>query len=93
MGAGLAQIGVLMVLTVIGLPLFFFGLMAALDHFEKSLSASPRTVDPASPVSAKPLVAIDEPDAEVLTLPTTSMVAPAAATSATAAGAKPAAAI
>jgi len=76
MGAGFAQVGVLLVLTVIGLPLFFFGLMAALDHFERTLSAAPRTVVPVGPaVSAESTT--QQPaiktDAEVLTLP----VAPA----------------
>jgi len=92
MGAGLAQIGVLMVLTVIGLPLFFFGLMAALDRFEKSLSESPRTVTPvsrvaagavASPVSVETVV--DQPDAEVVTLPTAPVSAPATASNSAAA--------
>ncbi|MGH8891452.1 MAG: hypothetical protein ACRDV3_17025 [Acidothermaceae bacterium] len=91
MGAGLAQIGILVVLTVIGLPLFFFGLMAALDRFEKSLSAAPRTVMPVSPVAVEP-VSVVEPGAAVLTLPTGPVVAPAAAATASA-GAKPAPAI
>jgi len=42
MGAGFAQVGLLLLLTVVGLPLFFFGLMAALDRFERSLSRQPR---------------------------------------------------
>lgn len=73
MGSGLAQVGVLLALTVIGLPLFFFGLMAALDRFEQSLERAPRKVtsttqavdaapqpvapSPASPGSTPPVAA------------------------------------
>lgn len=46
MGAGFAQVGIVLALTVIALPLCFFGLMAALDKFEQTLSASPRVVQP-----------------------------------------------
>jgi hypothetical protein len=38
MGAGLAQIVAILVAAVFGLPLFFFGLMSALDRFEQSIS-------------------------------------------------------
>jgi hypothetical protein len=48
MGSGLAQVGVLLALTVVGLPLFFFGLMAALDRFEQSLERVPRRVTAAT---------------------------------------------
>ena len=41
MGAGYAQVGLLLLLTVVGLPLFFFGLMAALDRFERAISPRP----------------------------------------------------
>lgn len=41
MGAGYAQVGLLLLLTVVGLPLFFFGLMAALDRFERAISTRP----------------------------------------------------
>lgn len=44
MGSGLAQVGVILALTVIGLPLFFFGLMSALDRFEQALERAPRKV-------------------------------------------------
>lgn len=67
MGSGLAQVGALLALTVIGLPLFFFGLMAALDRFEQRLEREPRKVtatttatantaatDAAPPVAANP---------------------------------------
>jgi hypothetical protein len=63
MGSGLAQVGALLALTVIGLPLFFFGLMAALDRFEQRLEREPRRVtatantaaiDAAPPVAANP---------------------------------------
>lgn len=63
MGAGFAQIGMLILLTIVGLPLFFFALMAALDRFEGTLSASPRTVS--EPVK----VADIGSDANVVTLP------------------------
>jgi hypothetical protein len=75
MGAGLAQVGILLLLTVVGLPLFFFGLMAALDRFERSLSEQPRTALPPSappveaPVAPAPVLQMD---AEVVTLPVTS---------------------
>jgi hypothetical protein len=53
MGAGFAQIGLLLLLTVVGLPLFFFGLMAALDKFEHSLTPQPRVaVTPPAPESS-----------------------------------------
>jgi len=72
MGAGLAQIGIVLVLTVIGLPLFFFGLMAALDRFERSLSAQPRTVT--QQTASSPAVALPAPqaDAAIVTLPVAS---------------------
>ena len=55
MGSGLAQVGVLLALTVIGLPLFFFGLMSALDRFEQALERAPRKVAP--PVDAASVAA------------------------------------
>jgi hypothetical protein len=97
MGAGLAQIGMLILLAVVGLPLFFFMLMAALDRLERTLSESPRTVMPISSARAEPAVAVDMPDAEILTLPSTVSIAassgPVSATSSGAGAAKPAAAI
>ena len=44
MGGGLAQVGILLVATVIGLPCFFFTLLALLDHFEQGLTNAPRAV-------------------------------------------------
>jgi hypothetical protein len=101
MGAGFAQIGMLILLTIIGLPLFFFALMAALDRFERTLSASPRTVaaHAAAPVDsaglATPTVAVEMPDAAILTLPSTVSIAASGPVSSapSGAGAKPAAAI
>jgi len=97
MGAGLAQIGMLILLIVIGLPLFFFMLMAALDRFERTLSESPRTVMPVRSASTAPPVAVDTPDADIVTLPSALSVAAAsgsgAATPSGAGAAKPAAAI
>ena len=53
MGSGLAQVGGLLALTVIGLPVFFFGLMTALDRFEQALERAPRKVtQPADATSA-----------------------------------------
>lgn len=46
MGSGLAQVGVVLALSVIGLPLFFFGLLSALDRFEQALERAPRRVTP-----------------------------------------------
>jgi hypothetical protein len=85
MGAGLAQIGVLIVLTVIGLPLFFFGLMAALDRFERSLSDTPRDEPSVTRLSLNPIIATD---AVVATPPSLLAASPGmAATAAAAAGA------
>ena len=95
MGAGLAQVGILLLLTVIGLPLFFFGLMAALDHFERTLSSAPRTVPPApggvgASAGIGAVAAVQPPaikaDADVLTLPTAPIAAPTAASNSAAAG-------
>ena len=55
MGSGLAQVGVVLALTVIGLPLFFFGLMSALDRFEQALERAPRKV--AQPAEATSVAA------------------------------------
>lgn len=103
MGAGLAQVGILLLLTVIGLPLFFFGLMAALDHFERTLSAAPRTVLPSGPPLSSPGAAESaaprtvKAEANVLTLPVAApgVTAADAAASASAASstANPAAAV
>lgn len=80
MGAGLAQVGILLLLTVVGLPLFFFGLMAALDRFERSLSEQPRTaLPPAAPpveASAPAMQPVLQMDAEVVTLPVMPVTSP-----------------
>lgn len=71
MGAGYAQVGLLLLLTVVGLPLFFFGLMAALDRFERAIS--PRPAVPATANSPEP-AAEAAPDiaATVVSLPVAS---------------------
>jgi hypothetical protein len=40
-GGGLPQVGILLVAIVIGLPCFFFTLLALLDHFERGLTSAP----------------------------------------------------
>lgn len=69
MGAGYAQVGLLLLLTVVGLPLFFFALMAALDRFERAISARPGVAAHSTP---EPL-AEPEPQAigSVVSLPVT----------------------
>ena len=91
-GSGLVQVALLLVATVVGLPCFFFTLLALLDHFEQRLtSETPARVvpRPAPVVQIVPAeeVAPVESDAEliwaaVLELPTpfTPSSAPAAAT-------------
>jgi len=86
MGAGYAQVGLLLLLTVVGLPLFFFGLMAALDRFERAIS--PRQAVPGastSPATSPEPVAEAAPEtaATVVSLPVASPAlasAPLAAT-------------
>lgn len=83
MGAGFAQVGLLLLLTVVGLPLFFFGLMAALDRFERALSPQPAAPAPAAmpdPVAAPaPAAAVEvvepAPAGTVVALPITAPVA------------------
>ena len=72
MGAGYAQVGLLLLLTVVGLPLFFFGLMAALDRFERAISPTP--VAPATPEAAAATAPANPEPARtaVLSLPITS---------------------
>lgn len=92
MGASLAQISIIIVLSVIGLPLFFFGLMAGLDRFERSLSAQPRVVTPrpgaapgpapaALPAAASALSTSSD-DAPVTKLPTSPSLPPVASSTA-----------
>lgn len=47
MGSGMAQVGVLVLLTVVVLPCCFFTLLALLDRFERSLAPTLQT--PAAP--------------------------------------------
>ena len=80
MSEGLAQIGIVLAATVVGLPLFFFALLAALDRFERSLSGAPRPAQPAVDTAAVNTAAVETgPDAEVLPLP---LPAPAATSAA-----------
>jgi hypothetical protein len=95
MGAGFAQVGLLLLLTVVGLPLFFFGLLAALDKFERSFSPQPRMA--AAPASDAPAdlpaagaaTLTVAPEAAVVALPTL----PVATAASAAAASKPAAAV
>jgi hypothetical protein len=83
MGAGFAQVGLLLLLTVVGLPLFFFGLMAALDRFERSLSLQPRVAAP-RPALGSPVIDSPASDAPLSDAPLSdSPVAGAAAVPAT----------
>jgi hypothetical protein len=104
MGAGFAQVGVLLLLTVVGLPLFFFGLMAALDKFERSFSPQPRmaATPPSEPTGAEVAPApvstpAGSPAAAPALAPEATVVAlpslPVAAASSAPAASKPAAAI
>ena len=62
MGSGLAQVVLLLVATVIGLPCFFFTLLALLDHFEQRLTAgTPARVVP-RPTHVVQIVQADEVD-------------------------------
>ena len=80
---GVAQVGLILVLTVVGLPCAFFTLLALLDRFERSLSpnqAPPESVVTAavSAVTSTPLAfpeptlvepTLVEPTAAVVSLP------------------------
>jgi hypothetical protein len=96
MGAGFAQVGLLLLLTVIGLPLFFFALMAALDKFERSFSPQPRVAatptganGPADITAASTAPLAVTPEAAVVALPTL----PVATSGNAAPASKPAAAV
>jgi hypothetical protein len=56
MGAGLGGVGVLLILTIVGLPLFFFALLAALDRFEQSLAVDESSPDSALAAPPHPLI-------------------------------------
>jgi hypothetical protein len=74
---GVAQVGLILVLTVVGLPCAFFTLLALLDRFERSLSpnrglehavaTAVSAVTAIAPASAEP--ALVEPTAAVVSLP------------------------
>jgi hypothetical protein len=87
-GGGLPQVGILLVAIVIGLPCFFFTLLALLDHFERGLTNAPLAATGVRPVQAVQMSAAtgSETDAEfigaaVVELPTpfNASSAPAAA--------------
>lgn len=79
MGHGLAQVGILAVLTVIVLPCCFFILLALLDRFERSLATDETT----RAAEAKP-VSVPEPvGAEIVALPVSVTVSPATRSAAT----------
>ena len=96
MSGGLAQVGLLLVAIVVGLPCFFFTLLALLDHFEQRLTSGTPTaagagVRPAqSVVQVAPTVEVIDSDLETdseligavveLLLPFNASSAPAAAT-------------
>jgi hypothetical protein len=79
MGSGMAQVGVLVLLTVVVLPCCFFTLLALLDRFERSLAPTLET--PATPAVAElvtelvteqvtelPVAAAVRPEPELVTL-------------------------
>jgi hypothetical protein len=86
-GNGLAEVGLLAVLTIVVLPCCFFTLLALLDRFERNLDPEAQT-PPALVVKPAPVTAAseqldDEPEgADVVSLPiaVTVVEAPAAAT-------------
>jgi len=88
MGTGMAQVAVLLVLTVFALPLAFFALMSALDRFERRLDPSteaaafPAAASPpaASPTTQTAAAETENAAADVVPLPvTTPATAPTAA--------------
>jgi len=82
MGAGLAMVAIVFGATVFGLPLFFFGLMAALDRFERSLSAPQSTAPAAAPAEALAPVATTAAPAPPAQLDTQVLLPAAAPTAA-----------
>ncbi len=58
MGGGLAQVGLLLLAIVIGLPCFFFTLLALLDHFEQRLTSGAPTAAGAAVRPAQVLVQV-----------------------------------
>ncbi len=69
MGAGVAQIVALLVSTVIGLPLFFFALMSALDRFEQALPHAGAATAQLAQAIAEPVEPAAEPADVVLLQP------------------------
>jgi len=65
---GVAQVGLILMLTVVGLPCAFFTLLALLDRFERSLSPArvPEHAVTTAPVSVP---VSDETTADVVSLP------------------------
>ena len=75
MGSGLAQVGVLVLLTVVVLPCCFFTLLALLDRFERSLAPTLETLALAAvaeqvtqQVTEAPVPAAARPEPELVTL-------------------------
>ena len=65
MGGGLAQVGLLGAAIVIGLPCFFFTLLALLDHFEQRLTSNTPTAAGAAAWPAQVVVQV-APTVEVI---------------------------
>ena len=61
MGSGMAQVGVLVLLTVVVLPCCFFTLLALLDRFERSLAPTLETPGAPAVTELATLAAVVEP--------------------------------
>jgi hypothetical protein len=92
MAGGLAQVGILAVLTVVALPCCFFTLLALLDRFERTLTPDASnflaTTEPKQVAGALTdpgmRAVIEEPvGADVVTLPVAAAVSPAIPSAAT----------
>jgi len=59
-GSGLVQVVLLLVATVVGLPCFFFTLLALLDHFEQRLTAGTPARVAARPAQVVQVVQAEE---------------------------------
>lgn len=65
---GVAQVGLILMLTVVGLPCAFFTLLALLDRFERSLSPT-RVPEHAVTTAPVPAPGSVETTADVVSLP------------------------
>jgi hypothetical protein len=61
---GLVQVVLLLLATVVGLPCFFFTLLALLDHFERRLTIGA----PVPPAAARPAQVVQVVPAEVMSI-------------------------